>query len=471
MDNPAHFSNPSDWCDTNPTEPTLKRHFGIWSCLSVGLNTLNLFGGISFIITTAFSVGGIPAVLYGYIGASVGAICITVIFIECASLYPTAGGSYHFTSFLTPNPYRRPVSYTIGWFNYIGWVLTFAACSAITSSLIFATVNLFDDSFDVFVRWRLFLGYVACTTAAWAINTFAIEWTPFCSLVGGWAGTLGFVTYTIALLVVSPKQSVEFVFQDIVNETGYSSNAMAVCVGLFSATTVWQCLDAPTHIAEEIAEPTKVVPRVLVLNGKSTFWFKHTVTEITDNRCQLSVPILELVRQATGSKAATVVFTFIQITVFFASTLSCATTASRQGLAFAKDGGFPFGEKYLFSPQGFNAILGGECAFLLLRFGSPALAMLLSRRSEMPTSQGKWALGYKAYYIAIVACMYSLFVSVLVLIPQQHPLTALSMNYTIVIVGIFCAVIVAEMDVGGEGPADVELSGCRRQEFAPPKKE
>lgn len=41
------------------------RLFGLWSAISLGWLTLNVFGGMSIIMFVGLSAGGIPAILYG----------------------------------------------------------------------------------------------------------------------------------------------------------------------------------------------------------------------------------------------------------------------------------------------------------------------------------------------------------------------------------------------------------------------
>lgn len=43
----------------------LPKTFGLWSGLSIGWNTINVFGGMSFILVVGLSAGGMPTVLYG----------------------------------------------------------------------------------------------------------------------------------------------------------------------------------------------------------------------------------------------------------------------------------------------------------------------------------------------------------------------------------------------------------------------
>lgn len=53
----------------------LPKTFGLWSGLSIGWNTINVFGGMSFILFVGLSAGGMPTVLYGlYINAIPGEV-------------------------------------------------------------------------------------------------------------------------------------------------------------------------------------------------------------------------------------------------------------------------------------------------------------------------------------------------------------------------------------------------------------
>lgn len=46
-------------------ENALENTFGLWSAVSLGWLTLNVFGGLSFILFVGLSAGGLPVLLYG----------------------------------------------------------------------------------------------------------------------------------------------------------------------------------------------------------------------------------------------------------------------------------------------------------------------------------------------------------------------------------------------------------------------
>lgn len=50
---------------TIQVESVLEDTFGLWSAVSLGWLTLNVFGGMSFILFVGLSAGGLPVLLYG----------------------------------------------------------------------------------------------------------------------------------------------------------------------------------------------------------------------------------------------------------------------------------------------------------------------------------------------------------------------------------------------------------------------
>ncbi|CAI0648713.1 unnamed protein product [Colletotrichum noveboracense] len=402
----------------------LPHTFGLWSGISIGRLTLNVFGGMSFILFVGLSAGGIPAILYGFIGSSICVLCIILTFAQCAARYSTAGkalfftsdrqendtniikgGAYHYATFLIPEKYRRQCAYPLGWLNYCGWVLTHAACCAIVATLTLALVNLCQPEFDVTTRWQLFLVYLAMVFGCWLVNLFGLRGIPTLELVGCWATVFVFVAYTIALLVKAPKATPHSVFVQTNNDTGYSSTGFAILLGLFNSFSTLMGLDCPTHLAEEVKNPKKVIPRILLIVIISQFfvgvvWILVLGFSIGDLPTIIAsptgVPILELIRLGTGSDAAAIVFCIILIINQGASALGSAVTMSRQGYAFARDGGLFWNHKIVAT--------------------NPASG-LVHQRALSPGRSG-WFDGFLQ-------------------IPQVHPVTTLTMNYTSLIMGVF----------------------------------
>ncbi|KAF5009103.1 hypothetical protein FDECE_4655 [Fusarium decemcellulare] len=379
---------------TQNSEPMTKT-FGLWSAISLGWLTLNVYGGMSFIIFFGLSAGGLPAILYGFIGSSFAVVCIILTFAQCASRFSTAGGAYHYACFLIPEKQRRSIAYPLGWLNYLGWIFTHAGCCAIVATLTLGLVNLCRPEFDVTSRWQLFLVYLAVDIICWIVNLWGLKGIPSLELLGCYVTAFGFIAYTIALLVKAPKAEPRSVFVETNNDTGYKSTSFAILLGMLSSFTTLMGLDGPAHLAEELPQPKRHLPRIMLIVILSQvvvgiIWIIALGFSITDLDSILAtktgIPVLELIRVATGSDVAAIVFCLTLIINNGTSALGSAVTMSRQGYAFARDGG-------LF-----------------------------------------WNSNIPIYSISVG---YSLLVVIVAFIPQSHPVTSLNMNYTILVMGAF----------------------------------
>ncbi|KAI8263638.1 hypothetical protein K4K58_012917 [Colletotrichum sp. SAR11_239] len=251
--------------------------------------------------------------------------------------------------------------------------------------------------------------------------------------VHGWATVFVFVAYTIALLVKAPKATPHSVFVQTNNDTGYSSTGFAILLGLFNSFSTLMGLDCPTHLAEEVKSPKKVIPRILLIVIISQFfvgvvWILVLGFSISDLPTIIAsptgVPILELIRLGTGSDAAAIVFCIILIINQGASALGSAVTMSRQGYAFARDGGLFWNHKLTeLSPR-------TQLPVWSINVPSALVALI-----------GLIYLFSNAAFNAIIGsqavCMITSFVVVVALIPQVQPVTTLTMNYTSLIMGVF----------------------------------
>ncbi|GAM36589.1 hypothetical protein TCE0_018f05789 [Talaromyces pinophilus] len=445
--------------------------FGLWSAISLGWLTLNVFGGTSFIMFVGLNAGGVPALLYGFIGSSAAVVCIILTFAQCAARFSTAGGAYHYATFLIPEKHRRQIAYPLGWLNYLGWIFTHAGCCAIVATSIMGLINLCRPEFDVTSRWKLFLIYLAIDAVCWLCNLWGVKGIPKLELLGCYATVLGFVGYTITLLVKAPKADPRFVFVDVNNNTGYSSNSFAILLGLFTSFSTLMGLDGPAHLAEEIPEPKKSLPRVMLMVIISQFvvgliWIIVLGFSITDlsaiTNTATGIPILELIRTATGSNAAAIVFCLLLIVNNGTSALGSGLTMSRQGYAFARDGGLFWNAKliyhspglgvpiwsitlpsllvalvgliYLFSNAAFNAIIGSQATCF------PSLVLLVTRGKLLPEND-RWDFGIWNIPIYLVSIGYSILVVIVSFIPQSHPVTAVNMNYTVIVMSGFAIVM------------------------------
>jgi len=70
--------------------------FGLWGAVSLGWLTINVFGGMSFIIFFGLSAGGIPVVLYGlWVHCSNYDACSSLLTVSIQYWLQHRGGLYH----------------------------------------------------------------------------------------------------------------------------------------------------------------------------------------------------------------------------------------------------------------------------------------------------------------------------------------------------------------------------------------
>ncbi|KAF5975974.1 choline transporter protein [Fusarium bulbicola] len=331
------------------------------------------------------------------------------------------GGAYHYAVFLTPEKYRRQIAYPLGWLNYAGWVLTHAACCAVTATLTLALINLCDVEFDI-------------------INLFGLREIPTLENVGCWATAIGFVAFSVLLLVKAPKPSASFVLVETRNDIGYSSTALAVLLGLMNSFSTLMGLDSPAHLAEEIPQPKRFLPRIMILIlgfsitdidaviATSTGYVPRPIfAYLMRADVSRSVQVIELGRLATGSRVTAIVFCCTLLFNMIGLSLGSAITMSRRGFAFARDNGL---------------------------FWNESLLTYLSPRTNLPT----WSINLSSAIVAVIGLIYLFsltafnaiigaqvvcqiisFVVIVAFIPQTHPVTAVTMNYTILIMGCLAA--------------------------------
>ncbi len=67
--------------------------------------------------------GGPVALLYGFIFSVFCNLCLVASLGELASIWPTAGGQYHYSYMLSTERWKRPASFCVAWLSTAGWLM------------------------------------------------------------------------------------------------------------------------------------------------------------------------------------------------------------------------------------------------------------------------------------------------------------------------------------------------------------
>lgn len=181
-------------------------------------------------------------------------------------------------------------------------------------------------------------------------------------------------------------------------------------------------------------------------------------------------PLASIYRQATGSAGGSLGLLILAFLPSFIGCIGCYLTASRTFWTLARDNATPFSKTfgcihpvyknpfnsillcavictllgciYLGSSTAFNAFVGSYVVLSTLSYLAAILPHLLTKRSNV-TPGWYWMEGAIGYTVNTISCLYIIAFVVIFCFPFSLPVTALTMNYTVLITGA------ASLFVGG----------------------
>jgi choline transport protein len=286
------------------------------------------------------------------------------------------------------------------------------------------------------------------------------------------SGLLGIL---VTLGVMAPKNTAAFVFTQVSNSSGWSSDGISWLVGLLSSVYPLLGYDAACHLAEEMPHASRNVPIAMVgsvtVNGILGIGYCIMLLFSTGSLDVLlatptGFPFMQIFLDATRSAAGATIMSLVITLIAIAATVAGVTSTSRTVWAFARDKATPFdrylayvdhsshipvravvlitilqmllGFIYLGNSTAFNAILsmailGLYTSYLIpivyfMIYGRPRLAKHEFGFFKMRNSLG---LG-----LNLLSCCWLVLCIVFSTFPTFMPVTPQNMNYsTVVMVG------------------------------------
>ncbi|KAI6913542.1 hypothetical protein D0869_04267 [Hortaea werneckii] len=447
------------------------RDLGPLTMVALSFDICNSWAAIASTLAVAVNAGGPVTLLYGIILAFVVYAAVAASLAELASIYPTAGGQYHFTSILAPKKFHRSLSYSCGLIAAFSWT-ALGASATILSAQMLLSVPAYYYSDYVPLPWHYFLVYQAINVALLLYNLFALRLTPWVHNIGFALTLLLFLAVTITCLASADFRSSEYVWTTFESQTGWPAG-VTFLTGWSTPCFMYAGIDGTLHLAEKCTDPIRVVPRALlstVLIGFLTaFGFAIAMCYSIDDLPSLldtTMPIYALWRQATGSATASTVFLIALMLVVFFVVNAVQQTASHLIWALGRDNGLLFSNRigtmhptlhvpvwgllvnaglifiagciYLASTQAFNAFINSTIILQIVSFAMPCVLLLLQGRKEsvLPRERGfrlpQW-LGWTANLVTIAAAVIEL---VFFDFPTSLPVTGSDMNYTCGVIGV-----------------------------------
>ncbi len=445
----------------------LKRGMSGFSNFAVSFTIISILSGCLTLFSFGMNTGGPMTMIWGWLLVGAFVILVGMGMAEVCSSYPTAGGLYYWSAKLAKKN-SALWSWFTGWFNLLGQVAVTAGIDFGCALFIYGFLQ-YANVLSVNVGSHTTQHEVVLITAILLavhglLNTFGVNLVAALANVSVWWHLAG-VAIIVALLVFVPShhQSASYVFTHFVNNTGFNKYPFYVfLIGLLNAQYTLTGYDASAHMTEEthkadVAGPKGIVMSIVVsivagwilLVGVS---FAIQPGKYTSEAGALVAPG-QIFIDALG-KGGGLFLLLIAIVAQFFCGMSSITANSRMIYAFSRDGAVPGHRSWhkinarTRTPT--NAVwFGAVGAFILVLpywFNSAAYAavtsiaviglyiayiipVFLRVRAGKSFQAGPWNLGKYGVLNGVVATVWTVFICIMLLMPQLSPITVNTFNY------------------------------------------
>ncbi|KGR23316.1 hypothetical protein MG9_00248 [Candida albicans P37037] len=457
----------------------LEKNFSLLSTCAFQFTLICSALAIGTFLSTVIGVGGSPVLIFGFIVAITFDLIICYSLAELASAYPHSSAQVHWTYCLASEKYKRSLSFLTGILSCAGWIFACFSSTYVASMFILALAQIYHQDY-VPKSFHYYLVYLAVFLSGYLVNVFLVKLLPLITNISVAVINFGTFFIIITLLVKSPKQSAEFVFKNIINETGWSSNGVVFFLGMLPSLACVTLFDGAVHLTDEIAQPERNIPLVMVisntLSGVMAFFAAIVYMFCVVNVNNLSnpvggEPIVQLMYDSFQSEALTTIGVVCLILTFVGSSYMYYTSTSRLIWSFANSNGLPFskyigevssnlkspvyalsfltvlciiiGTLIMGSDGALNAVLGTSMVCINLSYLIPIACLLV--KSKFSTThrfneRPYFCLGKFGLPMNIASVLWVCFIMVWLNFPLSYPVTSDNMNYACVVLGITCII-------------------------------
>jgi amino acid transporter len=259
----------------------LSRAWSGFSNFAISFTIISVLAGCFTTYGQGWNNGGPIAISWGW-----PIICGLILFVawsmsELVSAYPTAGGIYWWASELGGKGW----GWFTGWFNLVGLVGVVASVDYGAATFLNATLGLYGADFlgmnfgdDQNILRDTFVLFVLILILHALVNIFSSPLVAMFNNISVWWHVVG-VTVVIAILVFVPDdhQSVDFVFTERINNSGFADGAIGggmfwlyvLPLGFLLTMYTQTGYDASAHVSEETHGASEAAARGL---WRSVFW-------------------------------------------------------------------------------------------------------------------------------------------------------------------------------------------------------
>ncbi|KAF5364229.1 hypothetical protein D9756_000907 [Leucocoprinus leucothites] len=334
-----------------------KREFAPLEVFGIAFSIIGLVPSISSVLFYAIPNGGGPAMVWGWLVASVFILCVGMSMAELASAAPTSGGLYFWTYSLASKRWRNLLCWIVGYANTIGSIGAIASIDWGAAVQVMAAITIgTNGNFEV-TNARLFGVYAAIIISHGVVCCLGTRVLARLQTVYIALNVLFCIALIVALPAATPKElknSAEFALWDFYN--GAKRLAERLRLHLQFPRPLWTIcsFDSSVHISEEASNAATAVPWAIVgaisiagvlgwaINMALAFCMGSDLQALVDS----DQPMAQILLNSFGQKGTLAVWILVVIVQYMMGS-SMLLAASRQTFAFSRDGALPF-SKWLY---------------------------------------------------------------------------------------------------------------------------
>jgi len=321
---------------------------------AISFTIISVLAGCFTTYGQAWNNGGPIAISWGW-----PIICGLILLVafsmsELVSAYPTAGGIYWWASELGGNVW----GWFTGWFNLIGLVGVIASVVYASATFLNALLGLYsvDLGFmnfgdDAHILAETFVLFTLILIIHSLINIYSSPLVARFNTISVWWHVIG-VAIIIAILVFVPDdhQSVDFVFTERINNSGFGDGMFwyyVLPLGFLLTMYTQTGYDASAHVSEETHGAAVGAAKGV---WRSVFWagvigwfvllaitFAAADVDAVNEAAGSSLSVFDSALTSSAAKAVVLISTIGQL---FCG-MACVTSGSRMCYAFSRDRAVP----------------------------------------------------------------------------------------------------------------------------------
>jgi amino acid transporter len=230
----------------------LSRSWSGFSNFAISFSIISILAGCFTTFGQAWNNGGPVAISWGWPLISLFILIIGFTMSELVSAYPTSGGIYWWASKLG----GPAAGFFTGWLNLIGLLAVTASVAYGAATFFDLTVSTVSSGYaDGYSLTRVFITFVVILALAALANIFSGHLLAIVNNISVWWHVAGAAVVILVLIVVPDHhQSLNFVFTERVNNSGYSSGMywfLVLPLGFLLTQYTITGFDASAHLSEE----------------------------------------------------------------------------------------------------------------------------------------------------------------------------------------------------------------------------